>query len=82
MGDEGYLLSEVSLIDNLLEHVNEIVVLSVDIADDDDGFSKSNDIWLLSYIKIKHNINFLVLVNLLKILVASPMSSVNSSFSR
>ena len=82
MEDKGYLLSEVSLIDNLLEHVNEIVVLSVDIADDDDGFSKSNDIWLLSYIKIKHNINFLVLVNLLKILVASPMSSVNSSFSR
>ena len=63
------LLGKVSLIDYFLEHVNEVVVLTVDISNDDHWLSQSDYIWFLSYMIHKSSAN--ALSNLLKILVVS-----------
>jgi hypothetical protein len=44
-----YLLCKVSLVDNLLKHVDEIVELAVNIAYDDHGLSESDDVWFFLF---------------------------------
>ena len=42
-----YLLGQVPGVNDFLKHVNEIIVLTMDVSNDDHRFSESNYIWFL-----------------------------------